>query len=100
MSANFSFADYKVPRLSLTCYHLYSQAGMLPRSQEQKLSHALRQLYKNGGSQIQVLTVKDLGGVTIEQASIQTVDQWKLGSAEKDNGVSIACCQKRTKDKN
>lgn len=66
------------------------QGGFLSAGAEQQLAAALMKLKaQGGGTEVAVLTVPDLGGLTIEQASIQVVDQWKLGSATKDNGVLL-----------
>ena len=86
-----SQAEFKVPKLSAP---VVDKAGMLSSSAKGHINAALRKLKKSGGSQIQVLTVKDLSGLTIEQASIQVVDKWKLGDEEKDNGVLLLVAQK------
>lgn len=65
------------------------QAGLLSVATEQTLDAALRRLVDQGGTQIAILTVDDLGGEPIEQASIQVADSWKLGSAKKDDGVLL-----------
>jgi uncharacterized protein len=65
------------------------RAGLLSPSARATLDAGLRRLWNAGGSQIAVLTVDDLGGLPIEQASIQIVDQWKLGTAKGDNGVLL-----------
>nr|HMN69187.1 TPM domain-containing protein [Bdellovibrionales bacterium] len=41
------------------------------------------------GSEIQVVTVNDLGGASIEEAGIRLADAWKLGNAKEDNGVIL-----------
>lgn len=56
---------------------------------EAELEKLLRQIQNAGLAQIQVLTVPSLQGETIEQASIQIVDKWKLGTEKGDNGVLI-----------
>lgn len=88
---NFCYADFKIPRLTSP---VIDQAHLLPPSHKGKLERALKTLYKSGGSQIQVLTLKELDGLSIEQASIQIVDHWKLGNSEKDNGVLLLVAQK------
>jgi uncharacterized protein len=65
------------------------QAGVLDSSSVQALENGLTALHNQGGSQINVLTVDELGDVPIEQASIQVVDKWKLGGAKLDNGVLL-----------
>lgn len=62
---------------------------MLSGGTSQKLTQLLQQLHQSGGAQIQVVTVPDLGGISVEEASIKITDQWKLGSAKADNGVLI-----------
>lgn len=63
------------------------EAGILDPTTRSRLNQLLSQLWQSGGSQIAVLTVPTLHGMPIEQASIEIVDQWKLGTATKDNGV-------------
>jgi uncharacterized protein len=63
------------------------QAGVLNPSTVQKLDSLLRRVNERGVMQLQVLTLNSLQDIPIEQASIQIVDQWKLGTKEKDNGV-------------
>ncbi|MES2201690.1 MAG: TPM domain-containing protein [candidate division FCPU426 bacterium] len=65
------------------------QAGMFSPEARQRLDGSLRQLWEAGGSQYAVLSVEDMGGETIEQASIKVADAWKLGNQKKDNGVLI-----------
>ncbi len=65
------------------------QAGILSPATRQQLESALRQIQKIGGTQLAVLTVPDLAGLTIEQASIRVVDAWKLGSKKDDKGLLL-----------
>ena len=85
-------AEFKVPRLAGP---VVDNGGFLSPSAANRLSGALKQLkLKSGGTEIAVLTVEDLGGLTIEQASIKVVDKWQLGSADKDNGVLLMFAKK------
>ena len=70
-------AEFVVPVLRSA---VTDQAGILSPSTRQQLESALRQLQSVGGTQLAVLTLPDLAGLTIEQASIRVVDAWKLGS--------------------
>ena len=79
-------ADFQVPSLTGP---VVDNAGLLSASTADRLSKLLENVVRQGGSQIQVLTVPDLGGTTIEEASIKVVDQWKLGGAKTDNGVLL-----------
>lgn len=88
-----AWADgFKVPRLSGP---VMDNGHFLSRSAERQLTKALLEIKKQGrGIEIAVLTVQELGGLSIEQASIQVVDAWKLGSEEKDNGVLLMFAKK------
>jgi uncharacterized protein len=77
---------FKVPALTGP---VVDGAGILDRATERVLEGGLRKLRDAGGSQINVLTVESLGGLSIEEASIKTTDQWKLGGAKTDNGVLL-----------
>ena len=72
-------------------------AKIIPSRTEAQLNQALRALKKSGGSQISILTIENLGGSSIEQASIQVTDQWKLGGESLDNGVLLLIALKEKK---
>ncbi len=46
-------------------------------------------LYRNTGAQIVVVTVDYLDGIEIEDYAFSLFNQWKIGSAEKNNGVLL-----------
>ena len=78
---------FDVPRLTGP---VVDRAGMLSAAAESQISSALLKLHQQpGGAQIAVLTVPDLGDETIEQASIQVVDAWQLGSEAGDKGILV-----------
>ena len=83
---NAAGEEFRVPKLSAA---VTDRADMLSPAARANLETALRQLQKQGGTQLAVLTLPDLGGLSIEQASIQIVDQWKLGGEAEDNGVLL-----------
>ena len=85
-SSDLSAAEFEVPPLRSA---VTDQAGILSPATRQQLESALRQIQRVGGTQLAVLTVPDLGGLTIEQASIRVVDAWKLGSEKGDKGVLL-----------
>jgi uncharacterized protein len=89
-----AWAEFQVPRLTGP---VVDQAGMLSDSTRERLESFLRRLHESGGTQLQVLTVHDLGGLAIEQASIQVTDEWKLGGAKEDNGVLLMIAQQERK---
>ncbi len=88
------WAEFRVPALQRP---VMDEAGLLSEKTRTTLDAALKNLWESGGSQIAVLTLPDLGGLPIEQASIQIVEAWKLGEAKKDNGVLFLVAQKERK---
>lgn len=83
--------EFKVPSLTGP---VIDEVGYLTRSDRQELMQLLYDFNRRGKAQVQVLIVPDLQGIPIEQASIQIVDQWKLGSEKKDNGVLLLIAAK------
>jgi len=63
------------------------EAGIVDSQLEMSLNSELNRIYENGGPQIAVFVAENLRGQTIEQYSIAVVDEWKLGSKGKDNGI-------------
>ena len=88
---SFSASAFEVPRL---IGPVNDYAKMLDRSTASQLDQILKRIKNNGGSKIVVLTVPNLDGTTIEQASIQVVDKWKLGDDKKDDGVLLLVTKK------
>jgi uncharacterized protein len=64
-------------------------AGVLSRSDQAKIAASLLQFQRSYGPQLQVLVVPKLEDETIESYSIKVVDEWKLGSEDKDDGVLL-----------
>ncbi len=61
---------------------------MLSPDTQDRLESFLRRLKNQGGGpEIQILTVENLGGVSIEEAAIKTADAWGPGNKRDDNGV-------------
>ncbi|MCB0351554.1 MAG: TPM domain-containing protein, partial [Bdellovibrionales bacterium] len=77
---------FDVPKLAGPVVDL---ANVLSPQDKAQLDRLIRQIDKTGRAQIAVLTVLNLQGETIEQASIQVADKWKLGTAKADNGLLI-----------
>ena len=75
-----------VPKLTSPVVDL---AGVLSRSDQAKISASLLQFQRKYGPQLQVLVVPKLEDETIEGYSIKVVDEWKLGSKGKDDGVLL-----------
>ena len=86
LATSATAADFEIPPLRSA---VTDRAGILSAATTDRLESALQHLRKASGTQLAVLTVPDLAGLTIEQASIQVVEAWKLGSREADNGVLL-----------
>ncbi|MBX7231791.1 MAG: TPM domain-containing protein [Bdellovibrionales bacterium] len=71
--------------------------GVLPQKNIQLLTEGLSQLYRNQGTQIQVVILKQLDDLPIEEASIKIVDEWKLGHKGSDRGVLLLIAMKEHK---
>jgi len=84
--ASLAHAEFKVPALTGP---VVDEGEMLSFEAQDKLEAFLRRLNQSGGAQIQVVTLPDLGGLSVEEASIKIADQWKLGDAKRDNGVIL-----------
>ena len=85
-------AELKLPPLSAP---VNDYADLIDRRTEKLLDSTLRVLKRqSGGTELVVLTLTDLKGDSIEQASFNAVDQWKMGDKEKDNGVLLLIAKK------
>jgi len=74
----------QVPDLAMPVNDL---AGMLSPRAVAQLNRILIRLHDGGGSQMAVLTVPDLGGLTIEEAGIKVADKWRVGEKSGDKGT-------------
>lgn len=79
-------AEFQVPPLAGP---VMDTANILQPETEQRLTSILRRLHESGGTQLQVVTVPDLGGAVIEEAALKMAEQYGLGSAKGDNGVLL-----------
>jgi len=86
VAASLAWAKFEVPALTGP---VVDRANLLSAATEQQLERAIRDLNGSGGSQITVLTIPSLEGLSIEQAAIQVADVWKLGTAKDDRGVLL-----------
>ena len=64
-------------------------ADVLPAEAEQRIERKLEAHEKGTGQQFAVLTLRSLEGDPLEDFSIRTVEAWKLGSKEKDEGLLL-----------
>ena len=77
-------AKFKTPWLSGP---VIDEVGILSPEYRDEIDRQLRALNQRDIAQVQVYITSSLQGLPIEQASIDIVDQWKLGTKTKDNGL-------------
>lgn len=65
------------------------RAGVLSATDASALEQQLQTIKDSGRAEIAVLLIPTLETDSIEDYSIRTVEAWKLGTAEKDNGLLI-----------
>lgn len=93
--AGLSFSGaFEVPQLTDS---VVDQAGLIESATQQKLATALKVIHSKGGPQLAVLTVDTLDSLTIEEASIQVAQAWKLGTEQKDNGILLMVAKSERK---
>lgn len=83
-----------VPRLTSPVMDL---AQLMTEDERQILEKQIREIHNSNGPQIQVLTVKNLQGYTIEEFSIRVAEEWKIGDKDLDNGIIITVAKKERK---
>lgn len=81
-----SLYSAKIPTLKMM---VNDNAGILTAREEGELEQLLRSTKASTSAEIALLTVKDLAGLTIEDYSMRVVEKWKLGKADRDNGILL-----------
>jgi uncharacterized protein len=79
-------AEFKVPPLTGP---VVDNGELITAHDENLLNSLIRQFQQTHQVQLQILTVSSLEGESIEQASIQVTDAWKLGDKKRDDGLLI-----------
>lgn len=73
------------------------QAQLLSPAMRTRLEQRLTALQQQSGLSFAFLSMPSLEGANIEDFSIRVVEAWKLGSAEKDNGLLLLVAPKERK---
>ena len=71
---------------------IYDYAGIIESRYHNEIRDSLRSIYfsnETAGSQVVVLTVKSLDGMSIEQYAHDVLESWGIGSNKLDNGLLI-----------
>lgn len=69
-------------------------AGMISAPAKARLEEELKSFEQSDSTQIVILTIPSLEGEVIEEFGIRVADAWKIGQAEKDNGVILIASKK------
>ncbi len=64
-------------------------AQLIDTTTERKLEQYLRSFEDTDSTQLVVLTIADLDGLSVEQAALEVAEQWQIGQREHDNGVLL-----------
>lgn len=80
--------DVNLPSKSADFYVL-DKAGVLSSETKQSIISANDALYAMTGAQIVVVTVNSTKPVAIDKYAYELFNEWKIGSAQKNNGVLI-----------
>lgn len=64
-------------------------AGVLSAEQRTTLEQALQENQKTTGNELTVVTVKSLGGDTVEDYSVELFKEWGIGKEGADNGALL-----------
>lgn len=68
---------------------IVDNAGLVSEGVEANYNQQLIELSDSTGAQLAILTIPSLEGEVLESYSMKVAETWKLGSAEKDNGVLL-----------
>jgi uncharacterized protein len=83
-----SFAEVEIPSKPLN--HVVDLANIIEPATEASLNRYLLELEQKTTAQMIILTINSLQGESLEELSINIAhDRWKLGQADKDNGVLL-----------
>lgn len=68
---------------------IIDQANVLSAAQNAELTQKIQKIYQQGKAQIGIVIVPSTGQEDIFQYGMRVAEEWKLGSAERDNGLLI-----------
>ena len=80
--------DLANPRVSKRSW-VNDHANVLDAQTERKINDLLTPLYRKTGAEVAVATVDNLGGMPIEDFSIDLARRWKIGQKGEDNGALL-----------
>jgi uncharacterized protein len=69
--------------------YVTDRVGILKAEDKEKLSSEMAALEKQIGSQLAILIIDSTDGESLEEFSLKTANEWKLGRKDIDDGVLI-----------
>lgn len=84
-----AFAFAAQPEFPPLTGRVVDQAGLLSPSVQQQLTRKLAAYQRANGTQVVVVTLKDLGGLPIDQYGYQLGRHWGIGQKGKDTGALL-----------
>ena len=85
----FSFPAWASFTVPPTPHPVNDYANVLTAEEMERTASKIVSIKKDLGIQVGVLIVSSLDGTSIEEASVQVMDKWKLGSKTNDDGVLL-----------
>ncbi len=70
-------------------FYVNDYANVLSQQTKDAIYSTSKAMYNETGAQVVVLTVNSLDGKSIEDYGLETARAWKIGSAEKNNGILL-----------
>lgn len=89
--------DAKGDQQEITSERVFDQAELLSDLEKSKLTTLIKELERNVGSQIAILTVDTLNGEKMEEFSLRTFTKMNLGRNEYADGILIVLSVKDRK---
>lgn len=77
--------------------YINDYANMIPPTIRTKLTNELREFERTDSTQIVILTIPSLEGLTIEDYSIKVAEAWKIGKKGRDNGIILIIANQERK---
>ncbi len=81
----------------LANHRVHDDVGVLSQETVRYMEGSLRQFEDSTSNQIAILIVPSLEGETIDQFGIRVAEKWKLGTADRDNGVIVLIAMQERK---
>ncbi len=65
------------------------EASLLSKNEADEIRYIIQAIYQKNGPQIQIYIIPRLEDIPLEEFSIKTLEEWKIGDKEKGNGILL-----------